>query len=156
VLGECLLPSSFKGMDHRISQATQGESILSVDVVLVEFNFCYFPHNLVHATRFSGQYIGVAEGGGKFANCTAQKFKTRPSFHQQPCRTPENLNGLKKHCLKIITTETFCCGDKLNSSSAYSGILPRTQCWRRIILVCHRTRTQMEMSVEVTAPNPKT
>jgi hypothetical protein len=25
--------------------------------------------------------------------------------------------------LKIITTETFCCGDTLNSSSAYSGIL---------------------------------
>jgi hypothetical protein len=27
--------------------------------------------------------------------------------------------------LKIITIETFCCGDKLNSSSAYSGILPQ-------------------------------
>jgi hypothetical protein len=83
VLGECLLPSSFKGMDHRISQATQGESILLVDNVLVKFNFCYFPHNLVHATTFSGQDIGVAEGGGMI-NCTVQKSQTRPSFHQRP------------------------------------------------------------------------
>jgi hypothetical protein len=35
------------------------------------------------------------------------------------------LKQAKKQCLKIITTETFCCGDKLNSSSAYSGILPQ-------------------------------
>jgi hypothetical protein len=66
VLGACLLPSSFEGMDYSISQTTQGESILLVVVVLVKFNFCYFPHNLVHATRFSGQDIDVAEGGGKF------------------------------------------------------------------------------------------
>jgi hypothetical protein len=84
MLGECLLPSSFKGMDHRISQTTQGESILLVDVVLVEFNVCYLPRNLVHATRLSGQDIGIAAGGGKFNNCTVQKSKTRPSFHQQP------------------------------------------------------------------------
>jgi len=33
------------------------------------------------------------------------------------------LKQAKKHGLKIITTGTFCCGDTLNSSSAYSGIL---------------------------------
>jgi len=52
-----------------------------------------------------------------------QKSKTRLSFHQQPWQTPENLKRLKKQCLKIIKTETFCCGYKLNSSIAYSGIL---------------------------------
>jgi len=30
------------------------------------------PHNLAHATRFSGQEIGVAEGGGKFNNYSAE------------------------------------------------------------------------------------
>jgi len=59
-------------MDHKISQATQGEAILLVDDVVVEFNSCYFPHNLVHATRFSGHDICVAEGGGKFNNYSAE------------------------------------------------------------------------------------
>jgi hypothetical protein len=35
------------------------------------------------------------------------------------------LKKAKKHGLKIITTETFCCGDTLNSSCVYSGILPQ-------------------------------
>jgi hypothetical protein len=75
----CLLPSQ---MHQRLSQATQEETVIAV--VLVKFNFCYFPHNLVHAHRFSVSDIGVAEEGGKFNNCTVQKPKTRPSFHQQP------------------------------------------------------------------------
>jgi hypothetical protein len=81
VLGECLLPSSFKGTNHKISQATQGEPILLVDVVLVEFSFCYFPHNSMQLDFLVWK---TAEGGGNFNNCTVQKSKTRPSFHQQP------------------------------------------------------------------------
>ena len=89
------MSSSFKGMDQKLSQATQGESVILADDISVEFNFYYFPHNLVHAHRFSGQDTGVAEGGGKFNNCTVQKPKTRSSFNQQPRQTSQNLNRLK-------------------------------------------------------------
>jgi hypothetical protein len=60
VLGECLLPSSFTGTNHRISQATQVQSILLVDV-LVEFSFCYFPHNSMQLDFLVRK---VAKGGG--------------------------------------------------------------------------------------------
>jgi hypothetical protein len=95
VFGECLLSSSFKGMYLRLSQATRGESVPFVDVVWMQFLFYYFPHNLVHAPRFSDKDTGVVGGGGKFNNCMEQKPKTILPFHQQQPQNPKNLYRLK-------------------------------------------------------------
>lgn len=53
--------------------------LLRENLSLLLFFFCYFPHNLAHAHRFSGHDIGAAEGG-KFKNCIVQKPKQDHHF----------------------------------------------------------------------------